>query len=433
MRAATGRIRSAADWSWRLRCTAPRGGQHLDSAKWLADASRGPSPAIHGSAACRAAAFWFGPYLAVTLVLCILTSIRPRRWPYLARRIPPLLAALGMLLCDGLFEAARDTNHRWLLPSLCFAILALDDPAAPVAGAREAVLVATSSVFGAAGCSKLTASTGWPQLGWARGQTLRWHLATRRRLWAARLLLDHPPMMTAAAASTIFFELSGVALLVLELAGLRRRLAPLRPAILVVLALAWSGFHAGVLLAMPNVNYVPSAIVYLTLLVPWATGAAAATRAPAERRWVVVRAAIALAYGGAALTHTEFWPVTSVPMFSHLRDAEWTRACLKPEQTAQLAGERLAMTGISSDWLSVEAVSVAGAANDTRLVRVDVNGLVSTSSWKSMWTEAVVDGLRDNARRGANFSAAGGGGVDENDAFALAAGRLLPVLEDHKL
>ena len=42
-------------------------------------------------------------------------------------------------------------------------------------------------------------------------------------------------MMTAAAASTLFFELSGIALLVLELFGLRRRLAPLRPAILVVL------------------------------------------------------------------------------------------------------------------------------------------------------------------------------------------------------
>ena len=62
-----------------------------------------------------------------------------------------------------------------------------------------------------------------------------------------------------------------------SLAGLdrtRRRLAlTVRSLliILVVLALAWSGFHAGVLLAMPNVNYVPSAIVYLTLLVPWAT------------------------------------------------------------------------------------------------------------------------------------------------------------------
>ena len=87
------------------------------------------------------------------------------------------------------------------------------------------------------------------------------------------------------------------------------------------------------------------------------------------------------------------------------------------------------MTGISGDWLSVEAVTVVGAANDTRLVRADVNGLVSTSSWKSMWTEAVVDGLRDNARRGGNFSAPGGGGSEENDAFALAAGRLLPVLE----
>ena len=76
-----------------------------------------------------------------------------------------VLKAAGMLLCDGLFEAARDTNHRWLLPSLCFAILALDDPAAPSAGVREAVLVATSCVFGAAGYSKLTASTGWPQLG----------------------------------------------------------------------------------------------------------------------------------------------------------------------------------------------------------------------------------------------------------------------------
>ena len=86
---------------------------------------------------------------------------------------------------------------------------------------------------------------------------------------------------------------------------------------------------------MPNVNYVPSAIVYLTLLVPWATAPTAeAPPAPAERRWVVVRAAIALAYGGAALTHTEFWPVTSVPMFSHLRDAGWVRACLKPFYTA---------------------------------------------------------------------------------------------------
>ena len=58
-------------------------------------------------------------------------------WPSQATYMHALLAALGMLLCAGLFEAARDTNHRWLLPSLCFGILALDDPAAdPGAGVR---------------------------------------------------------------------------------------------------------------------------------------------------------------------------------------------------------------------------------------------------------------------------------------------------------
>lgn len=108
----------------------------------------------------------------------------------LARRLPPALAAAAMLLLDGLFQSTRDTNHRWQLPSLFLAALALDDPAKPSPSAREVCIAAAGGMwaarcvvckeaphgaeglhvsrFGAAAWSKLTISSEGvlPTLAW---------------------------------------------------------------------------------------------------------------------------------------------------------------------------------------------------------------------------------------------------------------------------
>ena len=225
------------------------------------------------------------------------------------------------------------------------------------------------------------------------------------------------PFAGAAAASTLFVELAGASFLLFEFVCVvgaspmvaapcairgRALAASVRPTLLLVLALAWTSFHLGVWIVMPHVNYIPSALIYLTLIIPWASNPASppvgdsspangaserqpdgaggahtlagqkaeaggtkerateTTRLPSPSppcpdpgrtssqaftrvALQATRVVLVLAYATAALTHSAFWPATNVPMFAALRDTTWNTnnsgRCLQPHHAMQVAKE----------------------------------------------------------------------------------------------
>ena len=97
----------------------------------------------------------------------------------------------------------------------------------------------------------------------------------------------------------------------------------------------------------------------------------AATRGAAARRRAVdaVRWALLGGFAAAVATRRQLWPFTPVPMFSHARDASWTRECLTADQAAQLAREALpSPTAFHETWYRLDAVLVppAGASHPAR-------------------------------------------------------------------
>jgi len=279
----------------------------------------------------------------------------------LSRRLPPAMSAAGMLLLDGLFQSCRDTNHRWQLPALCCLAMALDDSSCPSPEVREICVSAAGAMFAAAGWSKLTMSTGYPSLKWATGETLGYHLRGHSSA-VATLLSSHQTLLASAAAGTLATELLGVLVVFLPATAARRWLVSM-------LAIAWAGFHVGVLLAMPNVSYLPSVLVHLLLLLPWAapspTAATASTSTSSTASPVTststsvrsvaldhtddppamsaegarrgMRRLVVSGFAAASLWHVEQWPFTCVPMFSHLRGDWWRADCATAEQLVQLS------------------------------------------------------------------------------------------------
>ena len=200
----------------------------------------------------------------------------------LGRRLPALLAALGALTLEATFEALHASNHRWLLPSLSVAALALDDPLRPSALARDACAAMAAGIFACAAFSKLTSDhdasslaattdnnpsllPALPSLSlrWASAEPLRWHPSRYGGRGAMVLAaLDSAWFLPAASMASLALELASVPLLLLR--GRHRH-----PAYSALLALSWSCFHVGVLAFMPSVNYLPSALVYLGVVFPW--------------------------------------------------------------------------------------------------------------------------------------------------------------------
>ena len=119
---------------------------------------------------------------------------------------------------------------------------------------------------------------------------------------------------------------------------------------------------------MPAVRYLPSTIVYLTLCAPWAQPRGGGGGGGGVR-WTLLRWALLGGFAAAVATRRQLWPFTPVPMFSHARDASWTRECLTAEQAAQLAREALpSPTAFHETWYRLDAVLVppAGASHPAR-------------------------------------------------------------------
>ena len=214
-------------------------------------------------------------------------------------RLPPLVAALGLLAQDGCFQMLRDSNHRLLVPSLCCLWLAINDYGQhaawsldkairrcvgpylwpfgrgslretngyrPVAASRMLCVATAATVFFSAGWSKVT--QGHPpfefSLDWALGDSLLVKLqggepGGRNAGLLSQLLKPlarEYGLVMILAASSLVMELSAP---VAMCSNWARR----------ILAVTWAGFHFGVLLLMYNVNYVPSMIVYLVLVIDW--------------------------------------------------------------------------------------------------------------------------------------------------------------------
>ena len=167
---------------------------------------------------CPHSIYWLSHLNALALILAALAPLVPLSVHWLGRRLPAIVAASTMCLLDGMFEGVRDSNHRWLLPTVCFVALSLDDPGRPSSGARMSCLCAAACIFACAAWSKLTGCAGSFSLHWATGESLHWALA-RRKTWSGRMLLQRPWLFPPVLASST---------LVLELAGFYVLLSPVR-------------------------------------------------------------------------------------------------------------------------------------------------------------------------------------------------------------
>ena len=427
-------------------CHAPRAMLRLDGALGVIDRL---ARALLPRAACGAAVRGVGAATSAALLLAAAASVAPHR----LGRLAPAVGAAGLLFLEALFESTHGSNHRWLLPSLAAAALAADDPAAPTASARELCVVAAAAIFAAAALAKLSGgyAASWlvspaAALRWARGDTLEWALRRGVSTPAQRLLLASEPLRRAAAAATLAIELGGAAVLVAPRARARADVAA-------ALCVGWAGFHVGVAAAMPAVRYLPSAIVYLTLCAPWAPPRAAPLRGRLARLHAVARWALLGGFAAAVATRRQLWPFTPVPMFSHARDASWTRECLTADQAAQLAREALpSPTAFDETWYRFDAVLVppAGASHPARRT-LHPRHLAMAGEGHARGSLLVPEAFRPHvldaafgrvlgahaAREGADraFSAAlnvsrvGGGAWADADVAPLAA--LLPLLEAH--
>ena len=198
-----------ADEDW---CFAPRSTLRLDGLQPAVDALvRGLVPREH----CPQFIRYLAHLNSAALLIATFVSFFCPTWlGRLGRRLPAVVAACSMCVLECLFEATRDSNHRWLLPSFCCAALAMDDPLQPVRGVRHLAFTMAACIFGSAAWSKLTGcgASAWPSLQWAAGESLRW-VTINSDTYGARLLAAHPCMYAVASGGTIILELAGVALL----------------------------------------------------------------------------------------------------------------------------------------------------------------------------------------------------------------------------
>ena len=209
---------------------------------------------------------------------CSLLRRRPSHAaPRAACRAAPALAAAGMLLHDAIHQMVHESSHRWILVALCTVVLALDDATSPSYEARRACTDAAASIQAAACASKLLGSRldRMPSLEWAAGETLSWAFNRRGSKFADTLRGAGLSSAAPLAILTLAMEAGGLMVLVCPVR--------LRAPLCTVMALVWGGFHAAVLVFLRPTNYLPSALAYATLVVPWASvGTGTGTAAKAD-------------------------------------------------------------------------------------------------------------------------------------------------------
>ncbi len=300
----------------------------------------------------------------------------------LFRTMAPIGAACGMIILECIHETHRSSSKRWLLPTLCCVVLAVDDARAPSVAARRACCDAANALMAAACISKLTFGMGyrrWPTLAWATGDSLKWSLVGSGNITWLKELIVSSWLQPALAAGTLFVEGLGA----INLATPLRLRAPLT----ILSFLSYAGLHLGILATM-RINYVSYILCYLTLAMPWAavenyessrhgsegdrsgggdrklavtTLAASRTRVLGSLRVLLVTGTLA-----ASLFCLEEWPLTSVSMYSYQRNASWDSKCLTAEQARQLAYEPHS-TVQAGNWFDIQVVALYGEA--ARLVR----------------------------------------------------------------
>ena len=151
---------------------------------------------------------------------------------------------------------------------------------------------------------------------------------------------------------TLLAQVASIGTLIVECGAPLALLAT--PKIRNLLCIAWALFHVNIFVAMPNVNYLPSAAVYLTLLVDWGSPP---DQEPVKRRGGFLKAILGCLVVGAATittaTRSQAWPFTCLPMFSPRRDSSWSKECMTLNQTRIFMKERHATTMASRQWASV--------------------------------------------------------------------------------
>ena len=253
--------RAGRGWEWRTElgasaegwCVTPQPLMDLSGLKTVADRVL---RALVPPSECSAWMALLGPLNSLLLCAAALRVAWPSsRLARLARPAPALCAAC-MLLLNAIFQSVRDTNHRWVLVSLCCVVLALDDPSEPAEAAHAACAAAAGCLFGAAGWSKLTGlGAGAPSLRWASGDALRFALSgNRANTWAAELL-QRPALLRLSAAASLLLELgSPVVLLLLPAPRRGARAERAAAAGVCALSLSWVAFHLGAPSAWPQVT-----------------------------------------------------------------------------------------------------------------------------------------------------------------------------------
>ena len=222
----------------------------------------------------------------------------------------------------------------------------------------------------------------------------------------------HSPLGAFATSSPWNAALFATGSMAIELLALLLLVLPrrLRAIVLAPLCLLWAGFHVGIHLVWPQVNYLPSAVLYVTLLahrpevkdeavdgaydgavdgahiedtlrsddelvttgqgvghdalLPRATGVQPPAMPPARglshQQASAIRALLIGAYALMALTRSEVWPLTDIPMYSQLRDASWRfrreQLCLTEQQWRQFAHEVHTVNAEASRYVGVTAV-----------------------------------------------------------------------------
>ena len=258
-------------------------------------------------------------------------------------RLSALIAGSSLLFLQALHQLGSGSNHRWLLPSLSALCLSIDNRKESYG--RRLLLVLTVAIFASAGYMKLCNGPDC-SMEWASGASLRWSLAKQNPvesgLYMRELLRDSTLLARLASISTLIVE-CGAPLALLATPKIRN-----------ILCWAWAVFHVNIFVAMPNVNYLPSAVVYTTLLVDWGPPP---DQEPIKRRGGSLKAILGCLVIGAATittaTRSQAWPFTCLPMFSPRRDSSWSKECMTLNQTRTFMHERHATTMASRQWASV--------------------------------------------------------------------------------
>lgn len=253
-------------------------------------------------------------------------------------RLSALIAGASLLFLQALHQLGSGSNHRWLLPALAALCLSIDRRDGSFG--KRLLLVLTVAIFASAGYMKLCNGRTC-SFEWAGGGSLRWALQSpnvvESGLRVRTLLRDNAFLARLAAVGTLLIECGAPLALVA------------RARLLHVMCGAWAAFHVGIFVAMPNVNYLPSAFVYVLLVD--LKGSAEKGRRDGLR--ALVGCVVVLTATVTTVHRAQAWPFTCLPMFSPRRDATWSKECMTLSQTQNFMHERHAATMASRHWQGV--------------------------------------------------------------------------------